>query len=259
MERINAEQVHKNRVIISLSAIILGFIIIVGAYFINEGSRVYRVAVFGNDYLKDSYIKELSQVEEGDIFYLVGLNRAADKIKKSPFIESVKVERTAANCISITVKEKKIFGYVYEELPYFVTAKGEKIEISEDMVYLISVYPYISEIPSEEVLMEIAKSFDKLELKTIKEISEIRTFAFSYDENNLELVMRDGNYLYVSMNGLKSIENYHLIVSNLETNNKCIFFEDVTNSAYTSDCPRIKFDKPVVDKDGESNGQLPLN
>ena len=41
--------------------------------------------------------------------------------------------------------------------------------------------------------------------------------------------------------------------------NKCIFFEDVTNSAYTSDCPRIKFDKPVVDKGGESNGQLPLN
>ena len=71
------------------------------------------------------------------------------------------------------------------------------------------------------------------------EISEIHRYPFSYDENMLEVIMRDGNYLYLSYYSLSMLNEYYTIASGITvTEDKaCIFLDEMTNSGYTSECP----------------------
>ena len=55
----------------------------------------------------------------------------------------------------------------------------------------------------------------------------------------MEVIMRDGNYCFVSWTGLEMLDKYYLIVSGIDTstNKACIFLDELTNSGYIGICP----------------------
>ena len=73
----------------------------------------------------------------------------------------------------------------------------------------------------------------------IKQISEIHKYPVSYDDKQMEVIMKDGNYCFMSYLALDLLENYYAVSSSIDKTKgyACIYFDDFTNSAYASICP----------------------
>ena len=226
----------KNRLFIL--GIVFGILITAVLYLMLPSSEVFKVVVKGNEYLKDDYYINLSKIKDGDKFLLVNLNKVKNQISSSSIVDSVTVKRNNYNIIEINVKEKEIIGYTYEVEPKILLSDGSTINLENDYLNVIASVPLI-EGYDEEGLKLIAIGFKKLDQKMIDEISEIHRYPFSYDENMLEVIMRDGNYLYLSYYSLSMLNEYYTIASGITvTEDKaCIFLDEMTNSGYTSECP----------------------
>ena len=218
--------------------IVFGILITAVLYLMLPSSEVFKVVVKGNEYLKDDYYINLSKIKDGDKFLLVNLNKVKNQISSSSIVDSVTVKRNNYNLIEINVKEKEIIGYTYEVEPKILLSDGSTINLENDYLNVIASVPLI-EGYDEEGLKLIAIGFKKLDQKMIGEISEIHRYPFSYDENMLEVIMRDGNYLYLSYYSLSMLNEYYTIASGITvTEDKaCIFLDEMTNSGYTSECP----------------------
>ena len=216
---------------------ILGLIILAGIYLYSPLSKVYMVAVSGNTYLTDDYYRRLSGVDDEDIFYFVSTSAVEAIIEADPLVSSVTVSHEAYGVIHIEVTEKKIIAYCYDDAPYLIDEDGEFISLTSEYYSLISRVPIIEGYDSDEI-EEIARGFKNVDDDIIDQISEIHKYPFTYDERMMEVVMRSGNYVYVSYYGLTLLNSYLDIEANLDADeNVCIFLDEITNSGYTSTCP----------------------
>ena len=149
------------------------------------------------------------------------------------------------------MKEKKIVGYAPENgLNVLIVDNGEKIGIGKDQMYLIASGPIIEGF-DEEGLVTLAKQLNKCDNKIIKEISEIHRYP-ELKYQDVELVMRDGNYVFTSVYGINILEHYFDIESSYVSSGKsCYYFEDISGNAYISACPW----EPVKEEEKKEDAQ----
>lgn len=235
-----------------LVGILISIIIVIALYLILPTSNVFKVIVKGNRYLEDSYYEKLAKISDSDKYLLVVSPLVEREIKKDPIVEEVKVKHIEHGLIEIDVKEKMIIGYTYDDIPNLVLEDGSKVALTNEYLHMISKVPLIEGYNDEEIKI-ISMGFDKLDPNMINEISEIHKYPFSYDDKMLEIIMRDGNYVYLSYYSLMMLNDYYSIASGIKSDNTnvCIFLDDVTNSGYVSDCPYWNSEKPKEDNQEE--------
>ncbi|MBR3228339.1 MAG: FtsQ-type POTRA domain-containing protein [Erysipelotrichaceae bacterium] len=229
-----------------LIGIFLGLICVITLYFVSDHSNIYHISVEGNVYLKDSDIIRLSGLDEGDKYLLTFPKSRERKLLSSPYIEEATVEMLDDRLVRITVKENKQVAYLFEDgESKILLANGERIVLDRSNYYLIEKLPLL-EGYDKDGISEILRGFKQIEYETINEISEIHRYPFSYDENMMEVIMRDGNYCFLSWTGMKMLDEYYRIVSGIDTSlgNVCIYLDELTNSGYTSVCPWQDTAKP---------------
>ena len=233
-------------------SIVLSLLLIGGVYFISGASSVYRIAVEGNRYLKDEDIIELSGLSDKSKYLLLIPMNVQRKIESDPLIESAKVERLDGRLVRISVKEKKILGYAPENgLNVLILENGEKMGIGKKNMYLISCGPYIEGF-DEEGMNSLIHQMSKCEAKVIEQISEIHRFP-QLKYQDVEIIMRDGNYVFTSVYGIELLEHYFDIQSSYASSkNSWYYFEDISGNAYTSACPWEKTEEEVKQPDQES-------
>ena len=217
-------------------SILLGLLIIGAIYFLSPVSNIYRITVHGNRYLKDEDIIEMSGLSTDDKFLLVFPDRYAKKITLDPLIESARIVKKDGRLIDISVKEKKMIAYQDVITGYDIFLEdGEELDISS-YPYLIDSVPYIEGFSAEDLEL-IIRNLRDCDLGTIDEISEIRPYP-ELKYQNVELVMRDGNYIFTSVYGLPILNHYHDIKSSYVSEERiCYYFEDISGNAYSSACP----------------------
>ena len=117
-------------------------------------------------------------------------------------------------------------------------SNGVSMKIDDDSIYLIDNVPLIDGYSSDE-LKEISRGFRDTDPDVIKQISEIHKYPVSYDDKQMEVIMKDGNYCFMSFLALDLLENYYAVSSSIDKTKgyACIYFDDFTNSAYASICP----------------------
>ena len=215
-----------------------GLLILIITYFFLPISNIYGIKVDGNCYFDDEYYIELSGLNVEDKFLFSNLSRAKKQLANSPIVYKASVKRANHRMIEINVEENALIGYIYEEEPKVILSDGTLVEFKDEYLELISEIPYIDGFTAEEIA-SFASDFKKLDAKMINEISEIHRYPFSYDDQMMEIIMRDGTYVYVSHFGLYLLNDYYTVKSGIKDKNQdaCIFFDEVTNSGYTSDCP----------------------
>lgn len=239
-ERKNARletRFEKSRKLFFLLSIFLGLAIMAAAYLLSSASRIYRISVFGNNYLKGEDIITLSGLDEEKRFLLCNPMKTAALIKENPLIDECKVRLCDDNVVAIEVKEKKIVGYAYEMgQNVLISDTDERFPIDENNLYIIKKVPLIEGFSKEELVV-VEKNFANIDEKMINEISEIHNYPMMKYQN-VELIMRDGNYVFTSAYGLDILNMYYEIVSRYDiSNNHCYYFEDISGNAYTSVCP----------------------
>ena len=220
--------------------ILVGFILIACLFFFDSSNNIFKINVLNNKYLTSEEVIEASGLSKNDKYPLTLNIIISKRLKSNPLIEDAYIEKVDGNIVNIYVTEKKIVGYYNsEDKAYLVCDDDTRVELNADNMHLINNVPLIEGYEDEE-LSSIVKEFEDVDRKTISEISEIHKSAVSYDDLRLEVVMDDGNFIYVGRYGVKMLNNYASIESALgleDDKNYCMFFDETSNSGYTSKCP----------------------
>lgn len=218
-------------------AIIISLAIIVGLYIISPYSKTFKVTVEGNHYLKEEDIVNKANLSK--YFLLTNPKEKEAELLSDPLIEEATISMHNGNIVSIEIKEVKQIGYILEDgESKLLLINDDRVTLNKDNLYLIDKVPLIEGYTKEE-LTKIEKGFENVDYKVINEISEIHKYPISYDNEQMEVIMRDGNYCFMSSTGLHLLENYYSISSAIDSSKgyACAYFDDLTNSAYISTCP----------------------
>lgn len=226
----------KKRLALILS-VFLSLLLMAAVYLLSSDSKIYRITVEGNSYLKENDIITLSGLTKEDRFLLTIPSVIEKRIEKDPLIEDCDVGLLNGRLVRITVKEKKIIGYLLDQgESVLLLETDERIPIEKERLYLISKVPIIEGFSNEDLVL-LEKNFATCDEAIINEISEIHNYTplkYQY----VELVMRDGNFIFTSPYGLNLLNRYFDIESSyIREDHRCYYFEDISGNAYTSACP----------------------
>lgn len=232
-----ASKNEKTRRLALILSVFLSLLIIGAIYFVTDYSNIYRIVVEGNYYLSDEDILKQSELSTDNKFLLTIPYFVENRIKQDPLIESCKVSLLDNRLVKIEVKEKKQIAYAFENNGVvLINDKNERVSLDKDSMYLINRLPYIEGFSNEDMIL-IEKNLVDCAPELINEISEIHYYP-EMRYQSVELIMRDGNYIFTSPYGLKILNKYYDIESSYEKDGlNCYYFEDISGNAYTSACP----------------------
>ena len=236
----NDKRVFKNNVFIySFITAFVSLVLFVCFLLFSNESRIFDITVSGNCYFEDEDILEIANIN--DNFFLNIPFLVENRIKNHPLIDNVRMSFLDGKVINIDVIEKKLVGYRQNNDGYFeiVTSTNETYVLKDNELYMIANVPMIDEIVDEEKSQRFCRLLGELDKDIIREISEVKSYPFSYDPDMFEFVMSDGNYCFASLYDIDKISEYYSISFNLDQDegHACIYIGDFTISAYSSTCP----------------------
>lgn len=235
-QRTKAEN-EKTKRLFLLLGVLLSLSLIAAIYFLSDISSIYRITVYGNYYLSAEDIIKQSQLTTSDKYLLSFPYLIEKRLKENQLIDECEVKLLNDRIVSINVKEKKIIGYAYEDNEnVLILADDGRIILDKDSVYLINKVPLIEGFLKDDIVL-IEKNLADCDSRIINEISEIHNYPL-LKYQNVELIMRDGNYIFTSVYGLNILNRYYDIASSYVSEEKlCYYFEDISKRAFTKACP----------------------
>ncbi|MBO7703139.1 MAG: FtsQ-type POTRA domain-containing protein [Solobacterium sp.] len=232
------EDFEKARTKLFYSAVCLALFLLAVLYFLSPGSRVKTVSVTGNDYLSRSYIRSLSSLKPGKLFYLQVPSAIEAEIEEDPVIEEANVKLLHDNIIEISVKEKQPVGYRYdEEVPTLLFSDGSECDLTSDYMPILSRIPYISGFLEENQTHLLTTAFQSVEKDIIEDMAEVIQYPLSYDEEAIEIRMRDGGIFFTNYFTMKLVNEYPTIAPLITNKNQCIYADNGTTVAAARACP----------------------
>ena len=220
-----------------LIGILIGIVIISIVYLLSNKSNIQGITIKDNVYLKDEEIIKISGLNDDDKYIFVNASKIENAIKDNPLVDSCTVTKCDDQSIEISVVEKKIIGYTYEDNENVLVLENDyRIPLDKNNLHLIGKAPLIEGFQKDDILL-IERNLADVDYRMINEVSEIHLFPGLKFQNH-ELIMRDGNYIFTSVYGLDVLNKYYDIVSSYEADgNKCYYVEDISGNVYISACP----------------------
>lgn len=239
----------RDKHLVFLCAIFLNLLIFFFAYLHSSKSNLFKVTIWGNNLLKEEEIIKLSGVKEKAKFWFISTGKIKKRLLDCPLISAADIKKENNNILRIEIKERRLFGYFSEKGKTKLWVNGKQdVNLATNDLYLLSKIPLIVGF-DELKLKGIEKHFEDLKDITINEISEIHHYPMTYDDNFLQVIMRDGNYVFLSPAALKYLNSYYNIASVLEKKTKqiCLYFDEITKTGYSSACPweKVKLKEEV--------------
>jgi cell division protein FtsQ len=194
--------------------------------------RVKSVSVTGNIHVSDDEIIALSEIVPGDRIWLISENSVSDKLSDSPWIADIRIIKNQ-NIVTIEVDEHRILGYKVTDKISLLLQSGDLIVLKESQLDWIATHALISGFDDDQLLVKLVDSFVEVDDSIMMFISEIHQSSVSYDDSLIRLIMSDGNQIFTEFAALDLINQYKLIVNQINPLNKCIYF-DALHRAYSS-------------------------
>lgn len=223
---------------IFLRAVFLSVLLLVLLYLFSPDSRVKAVAVQGNNYLTGPYIESLSGVSVNDLLFMQFPDVIAGKIKKDPMIADASVHLFRNNLVEIVVTEKQPIGYRYdEEEPTILFTDGSICSLKSEYMRILSRIPYITGFNEETQTHLLTTGFQSVNPEVIESIAEVIQYPLSYDDEAVEIRMRDGGVFFGNYFSLALINNYETISALMTNKNLCVYADNATTVAAARACP----------------------
>ena len=221
-----------------LRAVFLSAALLVILYVASPASRVKAVAVHGNNYLSAKYVEQLSQVRVNEQFYLQFTNALAAYIQKDPMIESASVRLMKNNVVDITIQEKQPIGYRYDEdVPTILFTDGSICDLTSEYMHILARIPYITGFNEETQTHLLTTGFRAVMPEVIESMAEVIQYPLSYDEEAVEIRMRDGGVFFGNYFSLGLINNYETISALMTNKDLCVYADNGTTVAAARACP----------------------
>ena len=221
-----------------MRAVFLSVLLLAVGYILSPDSRVKAVSVRGNNYLSGKYIEDLSGIRVNDLFYIQFPGALSAKIQKDPMIADASVRLLRNNLVEITVTEKQPIGYRYdEEVPTILFTDGSICDLTSDYMRILARIPYITGFNDETATHLLTSGFGDVMPSVIESMAEVIQYPLSYDDEAVEIRMRDGGVFFGNYFSLGLINNYETISALMTNKDLCVYADNATTVAAARACP----------------------
>lgn len=195
-----------------LPIIIIIFILtlLFGSVYLLSLIPIKNIYISGNNYLKDQEIIELAKIENYPSFLKTRTKDMKKNIKKSPYVKSVTIKKKILGIVEIQIEEYNILFRKEENNKIVLEDKEELIYNEKYQVPILLNY-----IPDTKYDSFI-KGMNQVTPSIKNQISEIRYYPNTQDEDRFLLYMNDGNYVYLTLTKFKQINYYEDVLEKLD-------------------------------------------
>ncbi len=189
---------------------IISIIVIFGVIYLLSLIPIKNIYIKGNNYLNDWDIIVDAGISNYPSFIGTSKNRIKKRLNKNPYIEKVNVKKKGLGTIIIEVEEKNILFRKMDNNK-LVLSDGTEIEDSSN----ISAPILLNYVPDTKYKTFIEK-MNQVDESTKLNISEIRYYPNTQDDDRFLLHMNDGNYVYLTLTKFKQINYYDDVLDQLD-------------------------------------------
>jgi len=182
---------------------------------------VRNIFISGNNYLTDQEIIDISKLSNYPSFFLTFKSSIKNKLMKNSYIKSATITKKIIGKVYIEVEENKpLFYYKYNKET--ILSDGRTVPSNKFSS------PILTNKIDSELLLDLIKNMNKINDDVLLLISEIKHMPNDIDKERFLFIMNDGNYVYITLTKIKSINGYINILTTLE-NKKGILYLDSGN------------------------------
>ncbi len=172
---------------------------------------IQNIIITGNSYLIDQEIIELVEIQEYPSFVGTYFSSLEKKLKKSPWIQDVKISRHLWGIIEIEIEEAEpLFEKI--ENGVVVLSNGNEISSTDLEIPVTGLLNYVPDTKYETLL----KQMIRIEKSIRYLISEMTYFPNEQDKDRFLLYMNDGNYVYLTLTKFQNINYYEQVLEQLD-------------------------------------------
>jgi cell division septal protein FtsQ len=204
-------------------------------YFSSPYALASTYLISGTKILADEDILALSKNGYHSIFFAQNAALLRKSIKTEPLIQDVSVMLEGDNVVRIQVVEKTIMAIWMDE-GKLVLSDGSILPMKPEYAKAWLQTPGIYGYTDEAALGLLVDAMRGTALEGFGDVSEIHLAPTTFDENYVKIIMQDGNRIFTSLSTLDMLLEYPRIVNALKTENACIFFDEMTRTAFSQPC-----------------------
>lgn len=218
-EKEDAKVVVKKIKIVNILIVLL-LLYIIGFYTYKVVvSPINNIFVVGNKYLTDQEIIDIAGIRNYPSFILTTKYNIKKKLLKNDLIDEVKIKKSFGRMLTIELKESDPL-FIYNDKVILSNSK----EIDNKNYKLPTITNYVE----EDILNKLIEKYQNVDDEIKIMISEIEYVPNDIDKERFIITMNDGNYVYITLYKITSINEYIKIVSTLN-NKKGILYLDSGN------------------------------
>ena len=182
-------------------------------------SPINNIFVVGNKYLTDQEIIDIAGIRNYPSFILTTKYNIKKKLLKNDLIDEVKIKKSFGRILTIELKESSPL-FIYNDK--VILSNSKQIDNKDYKL------PTITNYVEEDILNKLIEKYQNVDDEIKIMISEIEYVPNDIDKERFIITMNDGNYVYITLYKITSINEYIKIVSTLN-NKKGILYLDSGN------------------------------
>ena len=207
----NKKVIKRKIKIVPILLLLLIVFLIYLVFKILTGVKIQNIYVLNNHYLSDDYIIEKAGLTNYPSYFFSFSFRIQNKLEKDPFIKDASVNKYIYGVVEIKVEENEVLYYKTYDKKYVLEDKTEVDEIP----YSFSPIKLVNYIP-DTIYDNFLNKFIKLNKSVRSKISEVKYDPSDYDASRFMIYMVDGNYVYITLTKMDSLDYYNEIYPTLE-------------------------------------------
>lgn len=179
-------------------------------------SPINNIFIVGNKYLSDQEIIDLSGIRDYPSFILTTKYKMKKNLLKNAMIDEVKIRKNLGKIVTIEVKENTPL-FIYEDK--VILSNEEKIDRGEYKL------PILTNYVEEDILKKLVTKYQNVDDEIKLMISEIEYAPNDIDKERFLITMNDGNYVYITLYKITSINEYIKIISSLDDKKGILYLD----------------------------------
>ena len=206
--------------------LLLLLVFLIGLFFVVfliSQISVKNIIIKNTNYLNDDYILDLAEIKDYPNFFFTNSNSVVNKLEKSNYISSAKLEKKFNFTFILYVTEKKPIFFDMNKNKYIF---NDKSGVSSDDISLEFRVPRLLNYVPDKKYDKFIIGMRNIKDDTLSKISDIEYKPNDYDKDRFLLYMDDGNMVYLTLTKFKMINHYNEVLSQLEGHKGILYLDN---------------------------------
>lgn len=178
-------------------------------------SRITNIYIKNNNILTDQEIIDVSGLRNYPSFILTTNYSIKNKLLKNDLVKKVKVKKGLWGKVYINIEEYKPL-FIYEDKVILDNKNEVDLDIS---------LPILVNKVDDDILDKLISKYESINDEIKLMISEIKYDPNDIDKERFLFTMNDGNYVYITLYKLSSIDEYLKITSTLKDKKGILYLD----------------------------------